>query len=133
MDLNKIVSDVMNNILTLELEDLKKSLTYDIYRDKVNKKAIEILNKIFQEETENFKNEEMLEIIISFVDKKNNSKHLSRMYCTKNIISYERNYKENGKDWITDKNFIGVYAQLSKENESESGIKGIKFYFTKED
>ena len=47
MDLNKIVSDVMNNILTLELEDLKKSLTYDIYRDKVNKKAIEILNKIF--------------------------------------------------------------------------------------
>lgn len=133
MDLNKIVSDVMNNIITLGLKDLKKSLTDDTYRDKVNRKAIEILNKIFQEETENFKNEEMLEIIVSFVDKKNNNKHLSRMYCTKDTISYKRNYKENEKDWTTNKSFIEVCVQLSKENESESGMKGIKFYFTKED
>ena len=37
MNLEKITSDTMNNIITLGIDILKKSLYDEMYRDKVNK------------------------------------------------------------------------------------------------
>lgn len=133
MDLNKIISDVMNNITTLGLEVLRKSLTNEVYRDKVNKKAIEILNNVFQKETRDFKDRELLEIVLSFENKETNTRDLTRMYCTKDTIAFQRDYKEEkSKVLKAERSSIGVYIQLIKE-EKNSGFKGMKFFFTEEE
>lgn len=128
MNLEKITSDTMNNIITLGIDILKKSLYDEMYRDKVNKKAIEILNDVFNKENKKLKNEERLEIIISFNEKENNNRYLSKMYCTKDAISYQENFKEDCEVWTVDKDFIGVYVQLVREEKTE--MRGIKFFFT---